>query len=166
MLPFPLPLLSPFRLAAMQLWKRKSMPWGEDHMENCLSLWSVTTQGPSNGPLSVHWKREGEWVWMWTLLVPLLLSQSHAPGPGFCFPFLSNKPFDMASPNKRKGHMCMKHLSVAIKTSGKGLERGLELLNPAPAVFCMAFQIWSGGLWSCHGTVCIWGSQKSWGYPG
>lgn len=48
------------RLAAMQLWRRKSMQWVEAPMENSLNLLSVMTPGLSSGRRSVLWKREGE----------------------------------------------------------------------------------------------------------
>lgn len=30
-----------------------------------------------------------------------------------------------------------------------------------PDTLCVAFQVWSSGLWSCYGAVCVWGSPKS-----
>lgn len=51
------------RLAAMQLWRRKSMQWVEAPMENSLNLWSVTTPGLSSGQQSVLSKRGGEGKW-------------------------------------------------------------------------------------------------------
>lgn len=49
------------RLAAMQLWRRKSMQWVEAPMESSLNLLSVMTLGLSSGQQSVLWKREGGW---------------------------------------------------------------------------------------------------------
>lgn len=47
------------RLAAMQLWRRKSMQWVEAPMESSLNLLSVMILGLSSGQQSVLWKREG-----------------------------------------------------------------------------------------------------------
>lgn len=83
-------LLFSTRLAAMQLWRRKSMQWVEAPMENSLNLLSVTTPGLSSGRRSVLWKRGGERKWkgkldccvqsfltLWVEIVFSLLSPEH-----------------------------------------------------------------------------------------
>ena len=89
MLPPPL-LLPPSRLAATQLWKRKSMPWVEGPMGNSSSLWNAMTPGPSSGPPSVPWKREGERAGMWTGQSPVRLAFA---SPFFWSDLLFDLPF-------------------------------------------------------------------------
>nr|XP_055222724.1 gigaxonin isoform X2 [Gorilla gorilla gorilla] len=36
-----------------------------------------------------------------------------------------------------------------------------RVVQLVPDTLCVAFQVWSGGLWSCYGAVCVWGSPKS-----